>query len=63
MMSSRNRKARDDDDMRALRQMYRGGSTNAEIALALGRTKASISARVSRMKRRRLLGLSNPDAL
>jgi len=61
-MAERSGEAWSDDDMRELRQMYRDGSTNAEIALVLGRIKASISAQVSRMKRRRLLGLSSLDA-
>ena len=61
-MAERSGEAWSDDDMRELRQMYRDGGTNAEIALALERTKASISAQVSRMKRRRLLGLSSLDA-
>ena len=63
MMAGRTGEARSDEDMRELRQMYRHGGTNAEIALVLERTNASISAQVSRMKRRRLLGLSNPDPL
>jgi len=61
-MAERSGEAWSDDDMRELRQMYRDGSTNAEIALVLERIKASISAQVSRMKRRRLLGLSSLDA-
>ena len=61
-MAERSGEAWSDDDMRELRQMYWDGSTNAEIALVLERIKASISAQVSRMKRRRLLGLSSLDA-
>jgi len=61
-MSARSGQAWSDEDVSTLRQMFRDGGTNAEIAVMLERTPASISARVCRMKRRRLLGLADPDA-
>ena len=50
-MSARSGQAWSDEDVSTLRQMFRDGGTNAEIAVMLERTPASISARVCRMKR------------
>ena len=60
-MPARRGEAWNDEDICILRQMYRGGGTNEVIARALVRTKASVAARVGLMKRRRLLGLTQPD--
>jgi hypothetical protein len=60
-MPARRGEAWNDEDIRILREMYRGGSTNEVIAHALERTKASVAARVGIMRRRRLLGLMQPD--
>ena len=51
-----------DEDLKELRRLYAAGNSNREIAGVLHRTEAAVSARICMMKRRRLLGLANPDA-
>ncbi len=60
-MSVRSGEAWNDEDLRTLRRMYRDGCHNREIAKALERTEASVSARLSTMKRQRMFGPAEPD--
>jgi DNA-binding NarL/FixJ family response regulator len=48
--------------MKTLRQLFRDGVRNADIATILDRTEASISAQLSLMRRRRLLGPAEQGA-
>ena len=61
-MTDRRGEAWEDGDLNELRRLYAAGNSNREIAGVLHRTEAAISARISMLKRRLLLGLANPDA-
>ena len=61
-MARRNGEAWNDEDIETLVRMFRAGDNNREIARTLERTVASVSTRISTLKRRRLLGMDREDA-